>query len=338
MKVFSGHSADESWRAAALELCRGPQIYTIDSRAGPTVEMLHAAITVTDIRSRWVTSRVPTMNVAFSIAEVVQIVAGEDDTRFLAHWFPGFPRFVGDARHAPGAYGNRLRRRFGFDQLTRAVNALRSDEESRQVVLSIWRPEDDLPIDCGTPRTGDVPCNVLSCLRVVDGRLHWLQTCRSNDIFRGVPQNLVQFTYLQEILAGMLGIEVGEYCHVASSLHAYRDALKEFTVRRILQPVERSNDIRLGQADVHAAWGRLAQLAWELVDLSIESGPRVQSAAAVNELGPIADLYWILAAEDARRRGWLDECALCQERCSDPALRAMWRLWLDRVARVASSL
>ena len=50
---------------------------------------------------------------------------------------------------------------------------------------------------------------------------------RSNDIFRGLPYNFVQFTSMQEILAGWLKINVGSYNHVSDSLHIYERDLKE---------------------------------------------------------------------------------------------------------------
>lgn len=45
---------------------------------------------------------------------------------------------------------------------------------------------------------------------------------RSNDVHRGLPYNVVQFTTLQEVMAGWLGLEVGGYHHWSDSLHLYR--------------------------------------------------------------------------------------------------------------------
>jgi thymidylate synthase len=44
---------------------------------------------------------------------------------------------------------------------------------------------------------------------------------RSNDIFRGLPYNFVQFTTMQEIMAGWLSLKVGSYNHFSDSLHVY---------------------------------------------------------------------------------------------------------------------
>jgi thymidylate synthase len=58
-------------------------------------------------------------------------------------------------------------------------------------------------------------------LKVRDGRLEWTQIMRSNDLYRGLPYNLIQFTTLQEILAGWIKVPMGTYAHFTDSLHLY---------------------------------------------------------------------------------------------------------------------
>ena len=40
-------------------------------------------------------------------------------------------------------------------------------------------------------------------------------------MFLGVPHNFVQFTCIQEVLAGWLGVECGSYNQISDSLHVY---------------------------------------------------------------------------------------------------------------------
>ena len=58
-------------------------------------------------------------------------------------------------------------------------------------------------------------------LKVRDGALEWTQILRSNDVFRGLPYNFVQFTMMQEIMAGWLNLRVGSYNQLSDSLHIY---------------------------------------------------------------------------------------------------------------------
>ena len=49
---------------------------------------------------------------------------------------------------------------------------------------------------------------------------------RSNDIWTGFPYDVFSFTAMQIILAFQLGVGIGEYTHIAGSLHLYeRDAI-----------------------------------------------------------------------------------------------------------------
>ncbi len=44
---------------------------------------------------------------------------------------------------------------------------------------------------------------------------------RANDAFRGIVSDVFSFTFVQELLARQLGLEVGSYCHMVGSAHVY---------------------------------------------------------------------------------------------------------------------
>ena len=44
---------------------------------------------------------------------------------------------------------------------------------------------------------------------------------RSNDVYLGLPHDVFSFTMIQEIVARLLGVEMGDYTHFAGSLHLY---------------------------------------------------------------------------------------------------------------------
>ncbi|MDT8447490.1 MAG: thymidylate synthase [bacterium] len=220
MKLFKGRTANEVWQKIAKKM-NADDLPRLPSRAGDMVEYLHTAIEVKNPRQRWTASRYPAINPAFALAEVVWIVNGSDDAKIINHWNPALPKFAGDVANYYGAYGHRLRHQFRFDQLERAYRALQKTPETRQLVLQIWSPETDFPNEDGSPRAADIPCNLCSLLKVREGKLEWTQVMRSNDLILGLPHNFVQFTYLQEIIAGWLGLEMGTYNHFSDSLHCY---------------------------------------------------------------------------------------------------------------------
>ncbi len=332
MRVFSAQSADSVWRKAAGALLQDRQAAAVASRAGPTRELLHCALLVKDPRQRWVVSRRPALNVAFALAEVVWILSGSDDVAFLSHWNTKYPRFVGTSGRAHGAYGARLRSHFGIDQLDRARRTLEREPESRQVVLEIWSASEDLPFATGRPRAGDIPCNVLACLRIAKGKLQWMQVCRSNDMFLGLPHNLVQFTYLQEVIAGWLGIDVGEYLHAVSSLHLYEHDRSTVGIETRQPHLPKPSDARLPWTESRKGWRRLALLARRLVRRrSFPRGPQ-PSSSSLDLPQTLADIYQVLAAEDARRRGRAEEAEVSIDECRDRTLQVLWRRWTNRVS------
>jgi thymidylate synthase len=56
---------------------------------------------------------------------------------------------------------------------------------------------------------------------VRDGALECLAFMRSNDVIWGLSYDLYILTMLQELMASELGLELGRYTHVATSMHVY---------------------------------------------------------------------------------------------------------------------
>ena len=70
--------------------------------------------------------------------------------------------------------------------------------------MSIWNTDFDL----GT-QTKDIPCNDLVMLKIRNGKMVTTIQNRSNDLHLGLPTNVFQFSFLTEMMAGCLGIELG---------------------------------------------------------------------------------------------------------------------------------
>lgn len=330
---FEGETADEVWRQAAMALLTGDKYLVQGSRDGATRELLHCTLHIRDPRQRWVLSRQPAMNPAFAIAEVVWILQGREDAGFLNYWNPGLPRFAGSGPVYHGAYGHRLRVNFRLDQIKCACRALAADPESRQIVLQIWDTARDLPDENGAPRSKDVPCNICSMPKVRNGRLEWLQVMRSNDIYRGVPHNFVQFTTLQEVLAGVLGLEVGGYVQISDSLHLYEKDLAELTVGPETLQARNVDRLDLPQQDLEHTLSVVAAAMDELRDDSLNRD-RFGLLVAKGDLPEgWHNLLRIAAADAARRRGWEEEMQMAAASCSNPALNSGWEGWVNRRRR-----
>lgn len=332
MRVFEGHSADEAWRAAAAQFLSAAEVRQQVGRGGATRELLPASFVITDPTQRWVISRVPPMSVPFALVETIGILAGRQESSYLNFFNPRLPHFAGSGSIYPGAYGFRLRKHFGLDQLERVYAALGRNADTRQAVLQIWDSVADTPKPDGSPSSPDVPCNLCSMLKIRDGKLFWTQIMRSNDLFRGAPYNFVQFTVLQEVLAGWLGVGMGTYVHWSDSLHIYERDFARIAFSDS-PSLPRSNDsLLLPKTEADVMWSDLNNCVTELASEGLSErelekiAGRAMNRAATNILS-------IIAADSARRRGFSNLAMELSDRCTNPLLSLGWTRWQSRTTR-----
>jgi len=331
IKVFEGKSADEVWRMAAAELRHGSDARRQDGRGGSTQELLHAVFTIQDPRQRWVVARQPALNPAFAIAEVVWILCGRRDSAFLNYWNSQLPKYAGSGNEYHGAYGFRLRHQFGIDQLERAYQALRHNPDGRQVVLQIWDPRADFPDTYGRPLNADIPCSINSLLKIRDGKLEWMQIIRSNDLFRGVPYNFIQFTSMQEVLAGWLGVEIGSYNQLSDSLHLYDGDVELLGIGASDSAERNSDSLGLPKEESNAVLTNVNHLIESMTAPGLLQEDLRALLAEHSIPGAFQNLLLVVAAEAARRRGWLALAQSLMNDCSNPALIQAWKNWFIRL-------
>jgi len=161
-------------------------------------------------------------NPFFHVMEAMWILAGRNDVAWLAQFNRQMREYSDDGLTFHGAYGHRLRKAKTIDQLNFAIRILRSNPDTRRCVLQIWDTSLDLDMN-----SKDIPCNDLIFLKVRDGTLHMTICCRSNDMIWGAyGANAVHFSFIQQYLAGMIGVEVGRMYQISDSFHVYTDNKK----------------------------------------------------------------------------------------------------------------
>jgi hypothetical protein len=171
-----------------------------------TLELLHEAFTIKD-PADCVPDGInrPKLSTAMLALEVVQNVAGRQAPELFQRIAPASSKF------ARLVYGARL-----GPQLRKIEAMLQDDPESRQAVAAIWH--EGLLTD---PEDASNHCTVALTFMLRDGRLHLLADMRSNDAFWGLTYDIPQFTQVQATMANVLGVGLGRYTHVASSMHLY---------------------------------------------------------------------------------------------------------------------
>lgn len=331
IQVFDGHTADEIWRLAANGLIHSQAGRQQGSRLGPIREYLHCSLHLSDPRQRWVLSRRPAMNPAFAIAELIWILLGRNDAGFVNYWNPALPNFAGHTEIYHGAYGYRLRNHFAIDQLERAYQALSANPDSRQVVLQIWDPQKDFPNPDGSSRDADIPCNIVSMPKIRDGKLEWLQVMRSNDLFLGTPHNFIQFTSLQEIIAGWLEVDLGSFVLVSDSLHIYEHDVDKLSIAEDAPKILNRDSLSLSKAEFDLALPLIGAVMDEFRVENLSRSRFVELIKRTEDL-PHAwkNLLTVVGADVARRRSWQEEMIIASNRCANPMLSTAWNAWEQR--------
>lgn len=328
-RVFKARTADSVW-AQIADAFRDGEGASQSSRVGEMREILHSAISISEPTQRWVASRHPPINLAFAIAEVVWILTGRNDSAFLNYFNKQLPKFAGEGETYHGAYGHRLRVSLGIDQLERAYQALMAKPTSRQIVLQIWDGRIDLPTSSGQEASPDIPCNLISLLKVRGDKLEWLQVMRSNDIYRGLPYNIVQFTTMQEVMAGWLGLGMGDYNHISDSLHLYDSDLDSVQSSHLRPAIDNSDSLAFPKEESDRYFRELAHDIERIIDPSVSAEAL---ASMVRESGvptSFRNLLRVLCAEGARRRRQEGVMSDIMINCTNPAYRDLYNQWLMR--------
>lgn len=115
-----------------------------------------------------------------------------------------------------------------FDQVKNAIHLLKTQPESRRIVVSAWHP--GLLGEMALP-----PCHIMYIFNVANGRLNCHLTQRSGDIALGIPFNLACYSALTMAIAQEVGLEPGEFAHTIIDAHIYVnhiDGLKEQLKRK----------------------------------------------------------------------------------------------------------
>jgi len=322
-----GRTANEVWRTAANKLLK--QNNTVEGRTGEVFEILHSFITIEEPRQKWIYDRIPPVSIGYALAELVWIMNGEDCSGVINFFNPQLEKFAGRAKFYHGAYGKRIRSHYGFDQLEKAYCALQSIPESRQVVIQIYDTKVDFPIDNGKPRDDDIPCNICSMLKIRHGKLEWSQIMRSNDVLLGMPYNFIQFTGLQEILAGWLELDMGTYNHYSDSLHLYS---RDFPKVGIAEETEMENNdsLSLCKDETDKIYKEVYERMKALVSRDIIEKEIYSLAHIDSEYVAYNNMMFIIAAYAAQKNHFDDLAMELVNKCNNKVYVTMWNRWMAR--------
>jgi thymidylate synthase len=107
-----------------------------------------------------------------------------------------------------------------IDQITEIVETLKTNPDSRRMIVSAWNPAD-------VPDMALAPCHCLFQFYVADGRLSCQLYQRSADVFLGVPFNIASYALLTMMMAQVTGLKPGEFVHTFGDAHLYLNHLEQ---------------------------------------------------------------------------------------------------------------
>ncbi len=107
-----------------------------------------------------------------------------------------------------------------IDQISRVVANIRSNPDSRRLIVSAWNVAevDNMALP---------PCHTMFQFYVAQGRLSCQLYQRSADIFLGVPFNIASYALLTLMIAQVCDLEPGDFVHTMGDAHLYSNHLEQ---------------------------------------------------------------------------------------------------------------
>ena len=101
-----------------------------------------------------------------------------------------------------------------IDQISRAIEQIRTTPDSRRIIVSAWNVGelDEMALP---------PCHAFFQFYVAEGRLSCQLYQRSADIFLGVPFNIASYALLLMMVSQVTHLQPGEFIHTLGDAHLY---------------------------------------------------------------------------------------------------------------------
>jgi thymidylate synthase len=116
------------------------------------------------------------------------------------------------------------------DQITRVVERIRTQPDSRRLIVSAWNVGD-------LERMALPPCHLLFQFYVAEGRLSCQLYQRSADIFLGVPFNIASYALLTRMVAQVTDLAPGELVWTGGDCHLYLNHLEQADLQLSRDPL-----------------------------------------------------------------------------------------------------
>lgn len=120
----------------------------------------------------------------------------------------------------------------GVDQVAKMIDDIKHDPFSRRHIITAWNPPQ-------LEKTALPPCHILHQYQVTpDGKLNSSFLMRSNDVYLGLPTNIMSYAFLNIVFAKILGYEPGELVYMGNDVHIYNNQIDVVQAQLLRDPIE----------------------------------------------------------------------------------------------------
>ncbi len=170
------------------------------------------------------------------IYELLWFLKGETNVRYLnEHDVSIWDEWANEKGDLGPVYGSQWRSwptsDGGYiDQISRALDLIRSDPDSRRIIVSAWNVSE-------LEQMALAPCHTFFQFYVAGGKLSCQLYQRSCDIFLGVPFNISSYALLTHMVAQQCDLDVGEFIWTGGDCHLYLNHLEQVSEQLGREPL-----------------------------------------------------------------------------------------------------
>ncbi len=134
-------------------------------------------------------------------------------------------RNFGATKNTDGSYNHD-----GFDQLEWLIHEIKTNPNSRRLIVSGWNPTE-------ANQVALPPCHTLFQFFVQNGKLSCQLYQRSADIFLGVPFNIASYALLTHMVAQVCGLGLGDFIWTGGDCHLYSNHIEQAELQLSREPL-----------------------------------------------------------------------------------------------------
>lgn len=190
-------------------------LYENGKPVGNTLELNNYQFTLNNPMRSTIKLKSRNLSTTYVVGELMWYWSMRNDVEFIGKFANKWKDISDDGKTNNSAYGYIIAKKHGFNQLSKIIDLLKKDLSSRRAVINLNVPNPNVI------ETKDEICTIALQFIVRENKLNLTAIMRSNDVWFGLPYDIIFFTQLQKYVAQTLGIEIGTYTHFATSMHLY---------------------------------------------------------------------------------------------------------------------